>query len=101
MTPATLRQAKGKATKGKAAKKAKPIGTVIHYYDKIGVGVIKLKGSLKVGDTIKLQRGDQEFTQTIESIQVNHENIEKAKKGDDVGIKLNEKIKEGATVTKE
>ena len=78
--------------------KSKIIGTITHYYDNIGVGVINLKGTLKVGDSIMLKRGDQEFTQTVESMQVDHAEVEKAKKGDDVGLKLTEKVKEGALV---
>lgn len=84
-----------------AAKKPKPVGTIIHYYDKIGVGVIRLDGTLKVGDTIKLRRGDQEFIQTVDSMQMEHENVDKAGKGQEVGMKLNEKTKEGALVFKE
>ena len=76
----------------------KVIGKITHYYDNIGVGVISLNGTLKVGDSIILSRGDQEFTQTVESMQVEHENVEKAKKGDDVGLKLTKKVKEGALV---
>ena len=76
----------------------KVIGTITHYYDNIGVGVINLKGTLKVGGSIMLKRGDQEFTQTVESMQVDHAEVEKAKKGDDVGLKLTEKVKEGALV---
>ena len=78
----------------------KVIGTITHYYDNIGVGVINLKGTLKVGDSIMLRRGDQEFTQEVESMQVEHKNVEKAKKGDDVGLKLSQKVKEGAVVMK-
>jgi len=76
----------------------KVIGTITHYYDNIGVGVINLTGTLKVGDTIMLRRGEQEFIQQVESMQVDHADVEKAKKGDDVGLKLSQKVKEGALV---
>ena len=78
---------------------SKPIGEIIHFFDKIGVGVIKLKGTLSVGDTIVVKRGEQEFSQTVDSMQVDHESVEKAKKGE-VGLKLSEKTKEGALVFK-
>ena len=78
----------------------KPIGTVVHYFDKIGVGVLKLNGTLKVGDTITLKRNDDEFSQPVESLQVDHENIPSAKKGDDVGLKLEQPVKEGTLVFK-
>jgi putative protease len=76
------------------------IGKVTHYYDKIGVMVIKLTDKVSVGDRIKIKRGDEEFEETIESMQVEHENIDKAKKGDEIAIKISGKTKEGAMVYK-
>ena len=76
----------------------KEIGTVTHYYDKIGVMVVKLTDKVSVGDKIKVKRGDEEFEETIESMQVEHENIEKAKKGDEIAIKVGSPTKEGAVM---
>lgn len=76
----------------------KLIGKVIHYYDKIGVAVVKLNGTLKVGDKIKLVRGENEFTQEVTSMQIEHENIESAKKGDEVGLKVDQATKDSAEV---
>ncbi|MFC1595208.1 hypothetical protein ACFL3E_02155 [Patescibacteria group bacterium] len=78
----------------------KEIGKIIHYYDKAGVGVLELSDSLAAGDAIKIKKGEQEFEQTVESMQVDHENVETAKSGDVVGLKLNGKTKEGAIVYK-
>ena len=44
------------------------IGKVTHYFSKIGVAVVELSGSLKVGDTIRIVGGDTDFSQTIESM---------------------------------
>ena len=74
------------------------IGKITHYYDKAGVVIIELSGKLSVGDTVKIKKGDHEFTQKIDSMQVEHESIETAKKGDVIGLKVKEKIKEGAVV---
>lgn len=79
---------------------AKELGTVTHYYDKIGVAIIKLNDALSVGDAIKFVRGDDEFEEKIESMQVEHEDVQKAKKGDEVGVKVSQKAKEGALVYK-
>jgi U32 family peptidase len=75
------------------------LGKVTHYYDKIGVAVVELsKKGIAVGDTLMFSGHDQEFKQTLESIQVEHENIKKAKKGLSVGIKVDRKVKENDKV---
>ena len=78
----------------------KEIGKVTHFFDKISVMVIKLTDKLAVGDTIKVKRGDEEFEEKVESMQVEHENISKAKKGDEVAIKISSPTKEGAAIYK-
>ena len=77
------------------------IGKVTHYYDKIGVAIVELDGTLSVGDKIKFVRGGEDlFEQTVESIQIEHEKVDSAKKGDVVGLKTKEVIKDGAEVFK-
>lgn len=76
----------------------KPIGKISHYYDKIGVGIIELAGILKVGDTVQIKGKDTDFEQAVDSMQIEHEPVEKAKKGDVIGIKMNQKVKEGDEV---
>lgn len=77
------------------------IGRVSHYYDKIGVAVLDLTGSLAVGDTIKFVRGGEElFTQTVSSMQVEHKEIPKAGKGDAIGLKVDQEVKDSAEVFK-
>jgi translation elongation factor EF-1alpha len=76
----------------------KPIGKVTHYFDNIGVAVLNLTGTLKVGDEIHLVGHGADFTQKVDSMQVEHEQIKKAKKGDDVGLKVAEKAKPGTQV---
>ena len=77
------------------------IGKVSHYYDKIGVAVVELSGSLSVGDKIKFVRGGEDmFEQAVDSIQMEHEKRESAKKGDIVGLKTAQGVKEGAEVYK-
>ncbi|KKS79911.1 MAG: hypothetical protein UV54_C0025G0003 [Candidatus Beckwithbacteria bacterium GW2011_GWA2_43_10] len=74
------------------------IGKVAHYFDKAMVIVVKLEDSLSIGDTIKLKKGEEEFDQLVDSIQIEHKNIEKAKKGDEVAIKISRPAKQGAEV---
>ncbi len=77
------------------------VGKVTHYYDKIGVAVVELAGTISVGDTIKFTRGGEDlFQQNVESIQVEHEKKDSAGKGEVVGLKVNQEVKEGAEVYK-
>ncbi|MFH1255138.1 MAG: hypothetical protein V1667_01560 [bacterium] len=76
----------------------KKTGTVTHYYGNIGVAVVELSGKLSVGDKVKFGDGKNEFEQTVGSIQIEHKEISSAKKGDTIGLKVNEKVNEGADV---
>lgn len=77
----------------------KPIGKVVHFYDKLGVAIIDLgSGGLKVGMEIKFKRGDEEFSQNIESLQIDHESVDKVKKGDSFGLKVEKPTKVGTEV---
>jgi translation elongation factor EF-1alpha len=78
--------------------KGKEIGKVTHFFDKIGVAVITVSAGLKVGDTIVIAGHNQEFEQSVTSMQVEHESVEKAKKGDEVGLKVDQAVKEGDRV---
>jgi len=78
----------------------KQIGTVINYFEHVGVAAINLTASLKIGDTIRIVGGDKDFTDVVSSIQIDGENIEKAKKGDGIGIKISDKARKGYKVYK-
>lgn len=69
------------------------IGVVENYFDHVGVAAIKLKAGLKVGDKIRVVGGNVDYEQTVDSMQIQHKPINEAKKGDDVGIKLKEKVR--------
>ncbi|OQX85864.1 MAG: hypothetical protein B6D55_06905 [Candidatus Omnitrophica bacterium 4484_70.2] len=70
----------------------KEIGVVTHYFGKISVGIIQLKDTLKVGDVIHIKGAHDDFTQTVESIQIEHQNVNEAKAGDMVGVKVVQKV---------
>lgn len=76
----------------------KQVGTVTHWYDKISVAVVKVTGKLAKGAAVKVKRGDDEFEDTVSSIQIDHKDVASAKKGDDAAIKLSRPAKEGAAV---
>ena len=70
----------------------KEVGIVTHYFGHISVGIVELSAPLKVGDTIHIKGAHDDFTQTIDSIQIEHETVESAKEGDLAGIKVIQKV---------
>ena len=78
----------------------KLIGKVTHYFSKIGVAVIELSDTLKVSDTIRIVGGQTDFNQTVESMEIEHEKVQEAKAGDSVGLKVEQKVREGYKVYK-
>jgi len=78
----------------------KLIGKISHFFGNISVGIIDLSDELKVGETIHIKGSATDFEQLVDSMQVNHENIESAKAGDQVGMKVAQKVKVGDQVFK-
>ncbi len=79
----------------------KLIGKITHYFTNIGVGVIEVtEGELKVGDKIHIKGATSDFEQTVDSMQIEHENVEVAKKGDAIGLKVEQQVREGDEVYK-
>lgn len=78
----------------------KLVGRVTHYFTNIGVAVIELEDTLKVGDEISIEGATTNFTQRVDSMQIEHENVKEAKKGDSVGLKVNDRVREGDQVFK-
>ena len=70
----------------------KPIGKITHYFDKISVAIIKFNKKVSVGEMVKFKGANTDFSQKIASMQFDHKDISSAKKGQEVGIKIKEKI---------
>ncbi len=79
----------------------KPIGKVTHYYGGIGVAIIKFNKEVEVGEDVHFKGSSTDFSQKIESMQYDHKDIKSAKKGQEVGIKTDEKVREGDEVFEE
>ncbi len=78
---------------------AKEIGKIIHYWGKISVAGINItEGELKAGDVIHIKGHTSDFTQKVDSIQIENNDVEKAKIGDSIGIKVKERVHEHDTV---
>ncbi|MGD0328158.1 MAG: translation elongation factor-like protein [Minisyncoccia bacterium] len=77
------------------------VGKVTHLYRKIDVVIVKLSGSVSVGDTLHFTGSGHDFEEKISSIQINHKDVSSAKKGDEVGMKISGPAREGDEVYKE
>ncbi len=71
----------------------KEVGKVTHYFGNLGVGVIELSSSLSVGDKIRIKGATTDFEQPIDSMQIEHEKVEKAESGQSIGLKVKEHVR--------
>ena len=79
----------------------KEIGHVSHYFDHISVAAVEVtKGEVDVGDTLHFKGHTTDFEMDVESMQIEHESVQKAKAGDSIGIKVPEKVRQHDTVFK-
>ena len=77
----------------------KKVGEVMKFFAKPSVAAVKVTDNeLKVGDTVKFVGHTTDFTDTIASIEVNNQRVEKAVPGDFVGVKVSDRVREGDEV---
>jgi hypothetical protein len=72
----------------------KEVGKVTHYFTKIGVAVIELTDTLKAEQTIHIKGATTDFTQIVDSMQIEHETVPEAKKGQSIGMKVKDHVRE-------
>lgn len=78
----------------------KQVGRVTHYFGKVGVAAIELEDELKVGDTIRIKGHTSDWTQKVDSMQIEHQQVQEAKAGDVIGVKVKEHAREHDVVYK-
>jgi putative protease len=78
----------------------KEVGQVTHYFNRARVVVLELSGELSVGDSVHILGHTTDFTQQVESLEVEHKKIESAGPGDDVALKVIDRARQGDTVYK-
>lgn len=79
----------------------KYIGRVAHFFERPSAGIIELtEDSLKIGDRIKIKGHTTDFEQPVESMQIEHEDIQEAKIGDTIGVKVKARVRENDVVYK-
>lgn len=76
------------------------VGRVTHYYSKIGVAVVSLTDTLSVGDRILIRGATTNFEQNVESMQIEHKNVNVAHGGQSIGLKVDQRVREGDKVYK-
>ncbi len=79
-------------------KEPKPIGAVTHFYGNLGVAIVKFTKAVPVGTELWFKGATTDFKETVKSMQYDHKPIESAKKGQEVGIKIKGKAREGDEV---
>ncbi len=76
------------------------IGKVTHYFGRIGVAVVKLTAPLSQGEMVHFRGSSTDFTQLVESMQIEHQPVREAKAGEEVAIKVASRVREGDEVYK-
>ena len=76
------------------------IGRITHFFSKINVAVIELKAPLKVGDTLVVKGPTTDFQQVVDSMQIEHKNVETALAGQSIGLKVVQRVRETDAVFK-
>ncbi|MDH5374636.1 MAG: translation elongation factor-like protein [Candidatus Bathyarchaeota archaeon] len=76
------------------------VGHVTHFFAKISVAVIELSAPLAVGDHILIKGPTTDFEQAVESMQIEHENIQRAEAGQSIGLRVVQRVRERDMVCK-
>jgi len=76
------------------------IGQITHFFSKISVAVIELKAPLSVGDTILVKGPNTDFEQVVDSMQIEHNSIQRAEPGQSIGMKVAQRVRETDRVYK-
>lgn len=76
------------------------IGEVTNYFKQVKAAAVKLTAPLKIGEKIKVKGAETEFEMTVDSMQIDREEIVEAKKGDEIGLLVPEDVHKGYKVFK-
>jgi len=76
------------------------VGRITHFFSKIDVAVIELKAALSVGDTIVIKGPTTDFEQRVDSMQIEHKNVQRAELGQSIGLKVMQRVRETDVVFK-
>jgi translation elongation factor EF-1alpha len=75
-------------------------GRITHFFSKINVAIIELKAALSVGDTITIKGPTTDFEQRVDSMQIEHKDVQRAEPGESIGLKVTQRVRETDMVYK-
>ena len=76
------------------------IGKISDFFARPVVAGIDMTGSLKIGDRIHIKGHTTDVEMTVDSMQIDNKNVTEAKKGQSIGIKVPDRVRQGDTVYK-
>ena len=76
------------------------IGKVTHFFTKISVAIVELSRTLSVDDQILIKGPTTSVEQKVDSMQIEHEDVQKATRGQSIGLKVNDRVRENDMVYK-
>jgi putative protease len=79
-------------------KELEEVGKITHFFTKLGVAIVELKGALSVGDQILIKGPTTSVEQKVDSMQIEHEDVQKAKRGQSIGLKVSDRVRENDIV---
>lgn len=81
--------------------KLEEIGKIAGFFTKVGAAIIDITGgSLKVGETVRIKGHTTDFEQVVESMQIEHQPVQEATKGQTIGLKVKDRVRRHDTVYK-
>jgi translation elongation factor EF-1alpha len=76
------------------------VGRVSHFFTKISVAVIELTATISVGDRIRIKGPTTNVEQTVDSMEIEHEKVQRAEAGQSIGMKVKDRVRETDVVYK-
>ena len=76
------------------------IGVINEFFARINVAGVELSDTMRVGDTIHIKGHTTDLEQTVDSMQIEHDTVEEATAGQAVGIKVQDRVRQGDQVFK-
>ena len=76
------------------------VGHITHFFSKISVAIVELTAALAVGDKILVKGPATDFEQVVDSMQIEHQNVQQAESGQSIGLKTVQHVREKDVVYK-